>query len=85
MITVRPHDGLLTTLDDAESLFSTPPLTGGAENTSHQHGRAVDGLLTPAMNEMNSSVPIRSSRISFEMFRAVPVSELRVEARLERA
>lgn len=85
MITVRPRDGLFRVLDDDDSIFSTSPLTGAAWNPAYQHGGAVAGLLTPAMHKTNSPVPMRPSRLTFEIFRGVRVSELRIEIRVERA
>jgi len=85
MITVRPHDGLFRVLDEDESTYLASDLTGGPWSASHQHGGAVAGLLTRAMNRMESPVPMRLSRITVEMFRGVPVSELRIETRVLRA
>jgi hypothetical protein len=85
MIKVQPHDGLFRVLDDDDSLFLASVLTGGPWNPSHQHGGAVAGLLTRAMHKMKSPVPMRLSRITIEMFRGVPVSELRIETRVLRA
>ena len=85
MIKVQPHDGLFRVLDDDDSLFLASPLTGGPWNPSHQHGGAVAGLLTRAMNNIESPVPMRLSRITVEMFRGVPVSTLLIETRVLRA
>ncbi len=85
MIKVQPHDGLFRVLDENDSHFLASPLTGGPWNPSHQHGGAVAGLLTRAMNKMESPVPMRLSRITVEMFRGVPVAELRIETRVLRA
>jgi len=85
MIKVQPHDGLFRVLDDDDSLFLASSLTGGPWNPSHQHGGAVAGLLTRAMNNIESPVPMRLSRITVEMFRGVPVSTLRIETRVLRA
>lgn len=85
MITVQPHDGLFRVLDDDDSIFLASPLTGGPWNPSHQHGGAVAGLLTRSMNRLESPVPMRLARITVEMFRGVPVSELRIETRVLRA
>jgi hypothetical protein len=84
-----PEDGLFRVIDDHEDDDVTRILptrfAGGPWSPSHQHGGAVAGLLTRAMNRIDSAVPMRLARITVEMFRGVPMTPLRVETRTVRA
>ncbi|HPG27220.1 MAG: thioesterase family protein [Spirochaetaceae bacterium] len=64
--------------------FEATAYTGGPWNPTHQHGGAVSGLLTRAMNRAPAPVPMRLARMTIEMFRGVPVARLRVETRVVR-
>lgn len=61
------------------------PLTSGPWNPEHQHGGAVAGLLTRALDRLDSPVEMRLARITVEMFRGVPLRPLRIEPAVLRA
>ena len=61
------------------------PLAGGPWNPEHQHGGPIAGLLTRALELLESPVPMRLARITIEMFRGVPLRPLRVDSQILRA
>jgi hypothetical protein len=89
----QPEDGLFSvienideTREEDETTHLLPSrLAGGPWNPSHQHGGAVAGLLTRALHQYASPVPMRLARITVEMFRGAPMTALRIETRLLRA
>ena len=98
MTQAQPEDGLFRIIDnlddvddvdscedDATTHFLPTRFAGGPWNPSHQHGGAVSGLLTRALHQFASPVPMRLARITVEMFRGVPMSPLRIETRILRA
>jgi len=81
-----PDDGIYRVLETAEGPRMLPSsLAGGPWNPEHQHGGAVSGLLTRALDRIESPVPMRLVRITVEMFRGVPLRPLRIETRTTRA
>jgi len=81
-----PDDGIYRVLETDEGPRMLPSaLAGGPWNPEHQHGGAVSGLLTRALDRIESPVPMRLVRITVEMFRGVPLRPLRIETRTTRA
>jgi hypothetical protein len=81
-----PDDGIYRVLETDEGPRMQPSaLAGGPWNPEHQHGGAVSGLLTRALDQIESPVPMRLVRITVEMFRGVPLRPLRIETRTTRA
>ena len=81
----QPEEGIfrLHPTDDARIFPSH--LAGGPWDAEHQHGGAVSGLLTRSLHQIKSPVPMRLTRMTIEMFRGVPLRELRIETRIVRA
>jgi Thioesterase-like superfamily len=79
-----PEDGLFRALPEPGH-FQPSVLTGGPWDPRHQHGGAVSGLLTRCVDQIPAPVPMRITRITIEMFRGVPLTPLRVEARTLRS
>ncbi|MCP4519996.1 MAG: thioesterase family protein, partial [Delftia sp.] len=65
--------------------FFTAPFTGGPWSAEHQHGGAVSALMARALEAVPTPVQMRLARISLDMFRGVPLEDLRVETRIIRA
>ena len=81
-----PNDSLFRAEESEDGRrFHPSPLTGGPWNPEHQHGGAVAGLLTHALDQLDSPVPMRLARITVEMFRGVRLAPLRVEPEILRA
>lgn len=81
-----PDEAIFRTEETPEGTRILPsPLSGGPWNPDHQHGGAVSGLLTRALDRIESPVPMRLVRITVEMFRGVPLRPLRIETRTTRA
>lgn len=81
-----PDDGIYRVLETDEGPRMLPSdLAGGPWNPAHQHGGAVSGLLTRALDRIEAPVPMRLVRITVEMFRGVPLRPLRIETRTTRA
>lgn len=81
----EPHQGIFRILETDEEMRVFPSeLAGGPWNPAHQHGGAVSGLLTRALDQIESPGPMRLSRITVEMFRGVPLTPLRLETRIVR-
>jgi hypothetical protein len=81
-----PEDHLYSTIETPDGPRMLPsPLTSGPWNVEHQHGGAVAGLLTRALDAMDAPVPMRLARITVEMFRGVPLRPLRIEPTTLRA
>ena len=59
--------------------------TGGPWSAKHQHGGAVSALMTRALEAVPTPVQMRLTRISLDMFRGVPLEDLRVETRIMRS
>jgi len=86
MSQAQPQDGLFKVIDEESGTRVLPSkLAGGPWNPAHQHGGPVSGLLTRAIERMESPVPMRLSRLTVEMFRGVPLTPLRIEAHIVRA
>ena len=81
----QPDDGIFRRHESDDTLIVATPLAGGPWNPEHQHGGAVSGLLTRALERIDAPVPMRLTRITVEMFRGVPLGELRLETRVLRA
>lgn len=85
-----PDDYLFRLLDSEErdglfvSYVEPTPFTGGPWNKAHQHGGAVSALLARVLGRLDSPTPMRLTRLTLEMFRGVPLTPLRVEARVIR-
>lgn len=60
------------------------PLAEGPWNPEAQHGGAVAGLLTRAVESCDTPVPMRIARLTVDMLREVPLRALRVHARVVR-
>jgi len=81
-----PNDSLFRAVETDDGPRMIPSsLTGGPWNPEHQHGGPVCGLLTRALDRLDSPVPMRLARITLEMFRGVPLRPLRVEPEVLRA
>lgn len=80
MASTFPNDCLYRTTETEDGLRMLPTeLTGGPWNPAHQHGGPVAGLLTRALDRLESPVPMRLARVTVEMFRGVPLTPLRIE------
>lgn len=73
----------IETPDGPRMLPST--LASGPWNPEHQHGGPVSGLLTRALDRLESPTPMRIARVTVEMFRGVPLRPLRIETETTRA
>ena len=86
-----PDQALFELLDErvtpeGASLDVRPtPFTGGPWSAKHQHGGAVSALMARALEAVPTPVQMRLARISLDMFRGVPLEDLRVETRIIRA
>jgi hypothetical protein len=79
------EDGIFRLVEGPEGGRWLPSaLAGGPWNPEHQHGGAVSGLLTRALDRIDSPVPMRLVRITVEMFRGVPLRPLRIETLVTR-
>lgn len=75
-----PNDSLFReSLEDGACRVIPSPLTGGPWHPAHQHGGAVTGILTRALDRIECPVPMRLARITIDMFRGVPLRPLCVE------
>jgi hypothetical protein len=82
----QPDEGIYRAIETAEGPRMLPTaLAGGPWNPKHQHGGAVSGLLTRALDRLEAPGSMRLARITIEMFRAVPLRPLRVSAEISRA
>lgn len=82
----NPDDAIYSEIETPQGPRMLPSeLSSGPWNPDHQHGGAVTGLLTRALDRLEAPVPMRLSRITVEMFRGVPISPLRVETMTMRA
>jgi hypothetical protein len=80
-----PEDAIYDEVETGAGTRMIPsPLAGGPWNPKHQHGGAVSGLLAHALDRLEAPSPMRLSRITIEMFRAVPLRPLRVETEITR-
>ena len=60
-------------------------LAQGPWNPEHLHGGAICGVLAHAVESCESPVPMRVTRLTVEMTRAVPLAPFRVNAEVSRA
>jgi hypothetical protein len=82
----RPEDAIYRCIETPDGPRMLPsPLAGGPWNPQHQHGGPVAGLLTRALEGLDSPSPMRLARITVEMFRGVPLRPLRIESEITRA
>ena len=86
METAQLEDSIYRSIETPDGPRMLPsPLAGGPWNPEHQHGGAIAGLLTRALELLESPVPMRLARITIEMFRGVPLRPLRVDTQITRA
>jgi acyl-coenzyme A thioesterase PaaI-like protein len=57
------------------------PFAAGPWSADHQHGAAVAGLLTRALDRVPSAQPMRLARVTIDLTRPVPMRPCVVEAR----
>lgn len=86
MTPAEPGDAIYRTIETPEGPRMLPSaLAGGPWSPEHQHGGAVSGLLTRALDRLDSPGPMRLARITIEMFRGVPLRPLRIDTEITRA
>jgi len=78
-----PMSGDAVFLLDGDWIVPTP-LAQGPWSPEAQHGGAVAGLLTRAVESCDTPVPMRVARISIDMLGEVPLRALRATARVVR-
>lgn len=64
---------------DGDRFFPTE-LTRGGWSDDHQHGSPPAGLLAWAIERIPTASPMRTVRLTIDLFRAVPLTELRLES-----
>jgi len=75
-------DAVFTPLGDGR--FMPTELARGPWSADHQHGGAPTGLLTRAVEQVETVNPMRIARITCEFLGAVPLAELTVKAEVMR-
>jgi hypothetical protein len=71
-------------LDDGDGRVVPTILTQGPWSPDAQHGSPVCGLLAWAVERMPTLVPMQLSRITVDLWRAVPLRPLRIERSIRR-
>ena len=78
LLDIEERDGLFV------SHVEPSAYTGGPWNKAHQHGGAVSALFARILGRLEAPSTMRLTRLTLEMFRGVPLTPLRVEARIIR-
>lgn len=67
-----------------EDRFMPTELARGPWSPDHQHGGAPTGLLTRAVERVETSQPMRIARVTFDFLGAIPIEEVEVTAEVLR-